>query len=497
MIRSAIQNNYFNAVADPEDEIHDEDKVQVQVSPAEEQEFDAMDDEIYPVEDIESEDELDSRSCRTESEVTFKRRKFSEVDLEDDPVFQNVVDKLVEKKLKLALEAREGECNNSPLNKGANWSTIVPGLQIKSPSDTTIYAPGLKRITPNKVTPTRIGLDRSVNNENIQNQMMNQISDFVENIRLETSRVQNSGIDPNQIDIQEVGPSKNVVVPPKETETQRNVTSLQEAKKAAEKLIVEAEQFKATIAPKPGTVMNVNTNLSLSQIIEKVKESLNNNSDSDDEFFHVTCHLEPSLKQRIEAGGYVELERLLPKTKSQILKDDKKLQFFYQDGETFFAPAERENKITNIHRWEQAFRVYAAVYCAANPGRSVEIWQYVYTINKAASSYTWENVYFYDVTFRQLMASNQTRSWAKTYTQMWNIALCDPVQRSQMQYGVYAGHKTQNSGAGNNNTGRGTVARPKYCWKFNKNKTHDSSCEFVHRCSFCDGAGHSRLDCNK
>ena len=91
---------------------------------------------------------------------------------------------------------------------------------------------------------------------------------------------------------------------------------------------------------------------------------------------------------------------------------------------TFLAPAQdRDQKITNIRRWEQAFRVYAAIYCGANPSRAAEIWQYIYVINSAASSYQWDNVSYYDITFRQLMAERLGRSWSKTYAQLSAVAI--------------------------------------------------------------------------
>ena len=36
---------------------------------------------------------------------------------------------------------------------------------------------------------------------------------------------------------------------------------------------------------------------------------------SDDDFFHITCHLEPTMIHKIENGEFVELEKLLPKDK--------------------------------------------------------------------------------------------------------------------------------------------------------------------------------------
>ena len=176
------------------------------------------------------------------------------------------------------------------------------------------------------------------------------------------------------------------------------------------------------------------------------------------------------------------------------MTDDKKLQLYYCNGESYWAPADREYKINRIRKWKQAFRVYAAIYCEANPGRSAEIWQYVYIINKAAMSWVWENVYFYDVTFRQLMAENPSRRWAKTYNQMWNIAMCEPLRRNNFSGNGGGssyhtnGYRRSSHSPGNNQSSAGAnrSSRPKYCWKFNKNKDHGSDCDFVHRCSVCD-----------
>ena len=48
------------------------------------------------------------------------------------------------------------------------------------------------------------------------------------------------------------------------------------------------------------------------------------------------------------------------------------------------------------------------MWCIA---RSAEIWQYVFTINHAASTYSWANVAEYDFAFRQMMGKNPLRSW--------------------------------------------------------------------------------------
>ena len=149
------------------------------------------------------------------------------------------------------------------------------------------------------------------------------------------------------------------------------------------------------------------------------------------------------------------------------------------DGSCYWGPAESSNKITNVRRWEQAFRVYAAVYTAANPERSGEIWQYVYVINSAAASYSWENVAYYDFTFRQLMSEKPHRSWGKIYSQLWNLAMRDPLQRST----------AQSSGS---NTTQGDW-KEKCCWRYNKGgKCKKWNCKYDHRCNLCGSWTHNK-----
>ena len=66
--------------------------------------------------------------------------------------------------------------------------------------------------------------------------------------------------------------------------------------------------------------------------------------------------------------------------------------------------------------------------------RAHEIWQYIHVITTAASTYVWENVLEYDVTFRQLMSQYPNRNWGKIYTQMWNLAMKEPIAKF-MRYG--------------------------------------------------------------
>ena len=177
---------------------------------------------------------------------------------------------------------------------------------------------------------------------------------------------------------------------------------------------------------------------------------------------------------------------------------DNRLERVQSEGGTYLVPvSDRLNKINNYRKFEQGFRVYANIYCGANPMRSREIWQYVSVISTAASSFLWENVYKYNVTFRHLMAFNPARSWAVTYGQMWNICMKDPIPQRTGQFYSNNDGKAMPSATGGG--GGGKKKEPDYCWNWNKGIPckYGKKCHFVERCSYCDAATHGVNQCPK
>ena len=72
----------------------------------------------------------------------------------------------------------------------------------------------------------------------------------------------------------------------------------------ADRMILEAEHFQAVIAAPPeGT----SDHLVLS------KQFGQGCGLSDDEFFHLTCHINKNTQEKIERGDFVDLEKLVPK----------------------------------------------------------------------------------------------------------------------------------------------------------------------------------------
>ena len=91
-------------------------------------------------------------------------------------------------------------------------------------------------------------------------------------------------------------------------------------------------------------------------------------NDNDDDFFHITCHIDSGLKTKIERGEFVELEKLVTKNSiTELLTDESRIELVTRGGSIYFAPVhDRDAKINSIRRWEQAFRIYAAIYTRTN-----------------------------------------------------------------------------------------------------------------------------------
>ena len=328
--------------------------------------------------------------------------------------------------------------------------------KLKSPSDSDLYQPAVRRqLLKTGVNSPPVGLSKNSDGDSRVEEILKYLKrarlDVSENSDLETMRQGPRG-EENNADAED-GHEDNG----------RQQPEIEQARLQAEKAILEAEKYKAALTPK----------------------GRSKTLDQDDEFFHITCHVESALREKCEKGEFVELEKLLPKLKltgrNRVeSKYDQKFELVTKEGQAFVVPSsDKDAKVTNIRKWEQAFRIYAALYSQVNPDRAAEIWQYVHVVNTAASSFVWENVACYDMTFRHLMAANPSRSWAKIYTQGWSLAMRDPIPMTK--YGGAFQHATPRGG---NKAGW----KDGYCWRYNKNKCKfGDKCRFEHKCSGCGG----------
>ena len=258
---------------------------------------------------------------------------------------------------------------------------------------------------------------------------------------------------------------------------------IEAADKYANNVVIQAECFRVdTEIPRGMNPVTLSANFLPPT---NVNQQVNCSGITDDEFFHLTCHVDPNTKAKIEKGEFIELEKLLVKDRfKQQNSSGQHMELVSRGGETFIMPVDSGAKITNVRCWEQTFCIYGAIYSQTNPHRSSEIWQYVFVINSAASTYTWENVASYDYTFRQLMACNPGHSWTNIYLQMWNLTMRDIIPRNFQS-------QDQNKRDSKRKGGR----RIAYCWSYNRGRKckFDLNCHFIKRCSYCDASGHGQF----
>ena len=278
---------------------------------------------------------------------------------------------------------------------------------VKSPSDSTLYTPALKLLRRQENTVLK-GLSNDVSSSKDVNtasekvlkgplnetsdEVIDKISTFVDSMRLESARKRNKK-DRRRSQSSQSGESDDMddLSPPPRRHERDEV-----AREVTDRIILESEKFKAQLVAPKGMPSKIDSNI---ELLRKL--------DNDDDFFHTSCHIEPGLRQTIEQGEFVDLDKLLPSDKGvgTSMTQDNRLGLVYEDGEAFLAPAKKVNKINSIRKWDTAFRVYSTIFSEANPLRASELLQYVQVIHLAAANNPWENVAFYDYTFRQLMAT--------------------------------------------------------------------------------------------
>ena len=415
--------------------------------------------------------------------------KLTDAELANLPRVKNLFNQFWEEKMK---EMDGKGKNRIPVDNCQNKIISVSKL----PSDTTIYAPALICSSPQRsgvgngeIFEPRVGVRNGL--EILVSEVVNgMVSEFVDNVRLEQQNRQHDMMQLQEIERRKASRDN--------TET----SPLEEARERGNKAQLEVETFRATVAqPKPGMDLNSNNRVGGDfQQIPNIGSGV-----SDDDFFHLTCHIDPNLIHKIEKGEFVELEKLIPKEKFN-QNDDNRLEWVQRDRGTFLVPAQTGTKIGSFRKWEQAFRAYATIYCGANPHRSKEIWQYISVINTAASSFIWDNVYNYDITFRHLMAFNPQRPWSVCYNQMWNLSMRDPLPKNaNNKFGGNNFHSSANGSGGsktsnnNNSNNNGFKKKPDYCWNFNKEVPckFGARCKYIERCKYCDSAAYGVISCPK
>ena len=215
----------------------------------------------------------------------------------------------------------------------------------------------------------------------------------------------------------------------------------------------------------------------------------------------LASHVDELTKRKIVNGEFVDFAKLIPNDRvSMETSRDCRLEIVSKNGQTFFQPvAERElSGITGIGKWDQAFRIFSAIYNEAHPLRAIELLQYNHTIHHAAQLFAWDNVNAYDVDFRMHLAKHPERSWGIILQQAWTMRLQDRIVKNN---NGSAGQFNQHSNQGNfgrNGGGNSQTPKKKICWQYQVGDCEFGfGCRFGHYCGICGKYGHGAHICRK
>ena len=213
----------------------------------------------------------------------------------------------------------------------------------------------------------------------------------------------------------------------------------------------------------------------------------------DEDYAIIGVHLDDNLRKKIIQGEFVDFSKLIPKDKI-VTEADRRLEIVTKNGQTFFQPiTERERvDISSLYRWDQAFRIFSAIYNEVHPHRATELLQCSHIIHHAAQIFVWDNVYAYDIDFRLHLSRHTEHSWGIILQQAWSMRLQDRLYK-QNQIG-------NNNVSLVTNTSSNQVAnfKKKICWPYQVGECHFGfSCKFEHRCRICCKLGHGGHICRK
>ena len=215
--------------------------------------------------------------------------------------------------------------SSKPSAAGTNKTPVknaIHPVAVKSPSDTTVYAPALAR---------RVDQLENPENSDLNNVLMQNISEFVGSARTQVEQAErrqssstppqhNAPMDHRQVRACSPQPGTSRQPTQATLRSAIEVTGSNEAQQRTEDAIIEGEKFEAAVAIPTG--MNVMHNLVNEQtptpphLHSQGQMNIMGQGITDDDFFHLMYHVDPVLFRKIESGEFVDLDKLLPKEKT-------------------------------------------------------------------------------------------------------------------------------------------------------------------------------------
>lgn len=271
------------------------------------------------------------------------------------------------------------------------------------------------------------------------------------------------------------------------------------ARARADAVVKEAENAKTTLLKPPGEphLDSINETNTAAMDDDKISRAFKIDQKHD----RITARVNRELIARIGLGQYINLQRLLPKNRVDPNDDHDKFRMVTKDSYSYFVDdKEMSNKedglpVNSIARWDQAFRVYSAIYLKANPSKVAELADYTQSIHKYAATYPWQRVYNYDILFRQLVEKDPSRPWDIVHYAYFMDQFGENVNLTQAVRSQGAGPSGFNSPAGNQ--GGFVLNKKDCCFRFNKSGKckWGSNCKWEHKCYLCGLSNHGYNTC--
>jgi len=134
----------------------------------------------------------------------------------------------------------------------------------------------------------------------------------------------------------------------------------------------------------------------------------------------------PSLVIKIESGKFVKMADLVPS---------------HLDFEDIVGAKSKQQAVTNITEWLEAFVVYVSVVARKQPQRVPDLMGYQILMLEASSEYQNNRWMAHDRRFRQQAASHPSSKWSST---LWNFAFTDQAKASHCKHCFSLFHLSKN-----------------------------------------------------
>lgn len=197
----------------------------------------------------------------------------------------------------------------------------------------------------------------------------------------------------------------------------------------------------------------------------------------------ISLGVDPKLRADIVSNKYVDFSELLKHKKSE-----EKFNYIAEekDGNLQFVRKKTGKQISNLTQWQDAFYIYAGIYCQRHPHQAPNLMKYGQIISQLAQMSNVEGALSYDETFRRWREQDPDHlPWEGVNGELHTEAMAMALSSFKNKGSFRPQQKSFPSNS----------VRTKHCFTFNnEGSCSDKVCKYGHFCQVCKGT-HSRLHC--